>query len=364
MLMKQMGWVLGIIGFLCCVSACVHHAPVIDCKTPAWYSETGGGGGIKTGVGEGESLDAASASAMSDISTQISTWILTESQSLAVRNGSVSESSFRNKVELESKHRLNNAKRLKMEQCGSRYYVKYAVDLRSPAVMMAEALKSEYFGKTIRFTGSSAIIGSPFADAVKRFMAQTVESSNESEAQVPLDLTFTDGIWCVHAGHISIPVFDVADAVNLGVYVKGDIQFGICDRNGVARSTLLKAGDEFCFSVSGSHGFLSIFNLYADGRVNLVATNCPVSKGRMIYPDPAKDHYVLEASTISPNFSSVDTYIVVICPSIKDMSIFSTLPENGKAISGEDSFSAHILARWLDGMQQKQVAMLKTRTEP
>jgi hypothetical protein len=358
---------IGVLVIICLTfmgTACDKHVPVADCKPPAWFFEHSDHDGIKTGVGEGATLEEAAASAMSEISAQISTWVSSRTMTLAERNGSASESRFKHQVKLESMHRLKNAKRLNMAVCGSRYYVKYSVDLRPPALVMSDALVSEYPGEKILFTGSPALTSSSFAEAVMQITShQKSDSSKRLETRIPLSLTFTDGIWCVHAGRVSLPVSDVTELVNVGVYVTESVRLGLCDRAGVGRSLLLKTGDEVFFSLSGGSGFFSIFNVYADGRVSVIAANQPMTEAGKIYPDPS-GRQVLQASTLEPGSSSVDIYLLVVSPSMQEMSSFSALKEDGRTVSGDDSFSTHVLARWLDGLQQKQVAMLKTRTEP
>ncbi|MFA6011632.1 MAG: hypothetical protein WC799_16710 [Desulfobacteraceae bacterium] len=358
---------IGVLGIICLTflgTACEKHAPVADCNPPAWFFESGDRDGFKTGVGEGENLEESAAAAMSEISAQISTWVSSRSMTLAERSGSTSESRFKHQVKLESQHRLKNAKRLNMAVCGKRYYVQYSVDLRPPELVMADALASEYPGEKIFFTGSPALTSSSFAETVMQISShQKLDSSKRPETRIPLSLTFTDGIWCVHAGRVSLPVSDVSELVNVGVYVTESVKLGLCDRTGAPCSLLMKTGDEVFFSISGGAGFFSIFNTYADGRVSVIAANQPMAEGGIIYPDPS-GRQVLQASTIEPGSASVDIYLLVVSPSRLDMTSFSALKEDGRTVSGDDSFSTHVLARWLDGLQKKQVAMLKTRTEP
>jgi hypothetical protein len=345
-------------------TGCEKRIPVADCHPPAWFFESGDRDGFKTGVGEGENLEEASAAAMAEISAQISTWVSSRSMTLAERSGSSSESRFTHQVNLESQYRLNNAKRLNMAVCGKRYYVKYAVDLRPPTLVMADALVSEYPGEKIRFTGSPALTGSSFAETVTLIMAcQEPDRSNRPDTRIPLSLSFMDGIWCVHAGRVSLPVSDVTELVNVGVYVTDTVRLGLCDRAGAPGSLLMKTGDEVFFSISGGSGFFSIFNAYADGRVSVIAANQPMEEGGGIYPDPS-GRRVLQASTIEPGSASVDIYLLVVSPTMLDMSSFSALKEDGRTVSGDGSFSTHVFARWLDGLSQKHVDMLKTRTEP
>lgn len=127
--------------------------------------------------------------------------------------------------------------------------------------------------------------------------------------------------------------------------------------------SFISRGDEVFFLLSGGAGFFSIFNIYADGRVSVIAANQPMAEAGKIDPDPS-GRQVLQASTLEPGSSSVDIYLLVVSPSMQEMSSFSALKEDGRTVTGDDSFSTHVLARWLDGLQQKQVAMLKTRTGP
>ena len=361
---NQLKWVLSLICLMVFAGACDKHASISDCKPPAWFFENGGHDGIRTGVGEGSSLDEATASAMSEMAGQISTWVSSRSLFLAERSGSASESSFKHQVKLESMHRMKNAKRMNMALCGARYYVKYAVDLRPPALVMADALSSEYPGQNILFIGSPAITDSSFAETVEQIISrQNAGRSTAPEATIPLGLTFADGLWSVHAGRISLPVSDVSELVNLGVYVTEDIKLSLCHRSGESRPLLLRTGDQVFFSVPGGTGFYSIFNIYADGRVSVIAANQALTPEKTIYPDPS-GRYVLQASTITPQAPSVDIYLLVLSPTMQDMSAFSALHEDGRTVSGDDSFSTHVLAGWLDSLQKKQVAMLKTRTEP
>lgn len=352
------------IGLMFFVSACVKHEPETRCEPPSWFLESTRNDGIKTGVGEGASPEEASTAAMSEIGSQISAWVNSRTEILAERNSSVSESRFHHQVELESKHRLKNAKRLNMAFCGNRYYVKYAVDLRPQAVVMADALLAEYKGETIQLTGSPALTGSSFAQDVKQSMGfRNEEVSKGVVRTIPLHLTFADGIWWVNAGLISLPVSDVSEVVNLNVYATQDVQLDICDRSGTSRPTHVKTGDEVFFSVPGGVGFFTIFNIYADGRVSVIAANQPGKKDRVIFPDPS-GKCVLSASTLTPGNPSVDIYLLLLSPTIQDISAFAALHDDGRTVAGDESFSTHVLAKFLDSIGKKQVAILKTRTEP
>jgi hypothetical protein len=357
---KYMKGLLGLATLILFATACAENKLETRCEPPVWFFETGTNNGIRTGVGEGANLDAATAAAMSEIGSQISTWVNSRTLALAERNGLSSESRFHHQVELESRHRLKNVRRLNMAVCGNRYYVKYAVDLRPSSAVMAETLADGYPGKNIRFTGSPALTRSSFAEALALYHADT---PGYEDIKIPLELTFSEGIWWVCAGRVSIPVSDVSELVNLNVYATEGVDFGLCARNGMTRSTLLKTGDEVFFSIPEGEGVYSLFNVYQDGRVSVIAANQPLKKDKTLFPDPS-GRCVLQASTLFPHAPSVDTYLLVLCPVPQDMSDFAALHEDGRPVAGDESFSAHILARWLDNIARKKVAILKTRTEP
>lgn len=361
--MKRVGCVLVTLVLTVWAFGCRTAATPKPCGAPAWFSQTEDDGGLWTGVGEGASLEGARTAALEEISARMGTWVNSQSKGIAERNGTDSVSCFKHQVELESKHRLDNARRLNMERCADRYFVRYAVDMRPPSAVMAESLMDEFPGKKVMFSGSPALTRSFFAADVSRIVSGGA-TEKDSVISVPLSLTCKDGVFFVHGGRLSLPVYDVGAVVDLSVYVTDSVKFNVCERNGAVRSTTFKVGDTFVFSVEGTTGYLTLFNLYPDGRVSLVVANREIKRDKILFPDPSKDGQVLEASTVTPGSPSVDAYLAVICPSAPDVSDFAVLSADGTAVSGDQSFSARVLVDWLDSVTVKEVALLRTRTEP
>jgi hypothetical protein len=128
----------------------------------------------------------------------------------------------------------------------------------------------------------------------------------------------------------------------------------------------MKSGQEFIFSVeSPQDGYLSIFNIYPDGRVAIIKGNLALNANKKtIYPHPIEDGIVLQAATIDPEIPGMDIYIAIETKERQNLLEFSQLSNEGNFVSGETTFSAATFSRWFDNLKTKQAAVLKTRTEP
>ena len=332
-------------------------------KAPAWFGQPSESSDILFGYGQGENLSAAKNRALQGLSQQRSVWVDSTVETRTEREGGTTERYFKQRARLRSKQRLDNAQRGKTAQRGDRYFVRWRLDLRPPASVLADRLIQQWDRppSQINWEGSVGILQSPLAKRLK----QKIKRGGGPARTVRLVLSRQEEKWAIQANGVQTTLPDILNAVTLAPYETQNLALRLLDARGRAAGKRLTAGQDFYFQIQGSTEgyYCSLFNLYPDGRVSLIFRNQPATKTTWAFPDPEGER-ILSAATGSPDKVALDRYMAACTPSTQHLLQFRRIEAEKGLVKGEWAHAAHKLLDWLEAQKKGQVAVQQILTVP
>ncbi len=339
---------------------------------PRWYSVVSPADPQRPqGQGRGETLAAAKLAALKDLAEGIRVVVATETVAIRTVEQDRLIHRLSETTRVRTDETLAGLRLTRSEQGGDGYfYVRYEIDLRPLEVMMAGQLAAAWDHKLparIVWTGSKGL-------ANGRFLAALAQRLSEPRAKSPTRSIAVDlkpggyGAWVLtidgrHDWRLS--QVDWSRLIDWGQYADGRLSLALLPRTADRGQNRLQAGDVFALRLSGQprHGHYTLFNLYADGRVAILAENCPLRGGVAIYPDDCQMGVELVAATIAPATPTTDLYLAVSADQRMDSHRFIRAGE--QVLATEQGRQAHELFAWLDeGVATAAIAVLSVSTAP
>ena len=334
-----------------CVTSCLGcgHRSVSRVQAsesrPTWYAVSKTHANVIDGFGQGETVAQASARALRDISGQISVRVdgATGLYQVAV-NGRLVQDTVLDRTLVQTGELLRHAVRLRSEWRGDTVFVQHRVDVRSLAARMAEVLLHRWGGRRprrIKWRGSLALTRGHFATQLAN---RLVSDTSRNVRVVTISLQRRSGAYCIVVDGVDLPL----DNLKIGSLVaftsrgtEGAATLNpVSAKSGEIRHRFID-GDQLHFQIECLRpGFLTLLNVYQDGRVSLVFGN---QRPREVRRVPASGDFT---TTILENGgASTDVYVLLVSDSKLDLGRFAGVREDAKLVQGEDKFQlAELLA--------------------
>lgn len=316
------------------------------------------------GYGEGESLRSAKLSALQDIAERINVSVTGTTQTRTSLESGEAERAFVEEVSARSSVNLSDATQV----CAQRraedglWFAVFEADTRNPVQQFGVRLANVTGNVSdISLTGSPYFLKSEVADQLRSVIQGLAR--RDGIAAIDLRLERQHGGWYLAAmgeqvrlrpGQV-LDVFHIDNSPRLLLSLS---------RHGQADDDLaqLIAGEEFALSLHASEaGYVSVFNIYGDGRVANMALNQPIKAGEPIsLPD---EGMVFQAALLEEDVAADDIYIAMhTTQPIRETQI-QQLRENAGLVSGENSYSLHTLLRIFEQVNP-DLASLRVTTLP
>jgi len=322
---------------------------------------------IMTGYGSGKSLDEANVSAMEQLARSISSTVTASTRARRSMNNEVVSSSFFQTADIRSKVNLKNA----MMTCIDRndpagtLHVLVEVDVRSPETQIAEALRKKYPDSvSLKFTGNRYITSSQALSKVKHGLP--IPRARSRQIEIPVSLYRQSATWYVQVGDAVYALNEgqLWNFVNLEMFAlpKGDGFSADAYRGDNWRRDIsnLNAGDYFRLRLNtASPGYVTVFNLYDDGRVALLEKNLQIS-GELMLPQSG----VYQTATLDENEATTDRYLAICMKDPVDMLFTQKLTRDAGVVAGEGSFQLDYLLENLSTLKDAEIMSLSIRTLP
>lgn len=282
-------------------------ASMLAFAAPSWYMNTAVKPYELIGYGEGDSAESAAGRAKEDIASQLKTKIdSTVSQSTKVKNGKVdSESAQKLKVTTEAM--LSGVEKIKEEREGGTYYAAYKYDVRPFEVRFAaRATKAVCQGKS----------GSTTLEYTKLFKAITEELG----CQPRIKLVRQNGVYTISSQEVALAANTEIERMFFGrqspsLSINSSKQQ---PRSGESISLTLK---------SQKDGYVSLFDVYDDGKVTVVTANAKIRKMQPLkIPDETNKELELVMSD-NDGKNSTDMFVAVFGESELDLGGFERMEE-------------------------------------
>lgn len=313
------------------------------------------------GYGQGANFAAAKLAALKDISERINVRIQSEtSTQLQQNNGEVSRA-FSSTATLSSDLEVDNATQVCADNKdpSGNWHLVFELDTRPPVHRLGQSLAAalQWPGK-VAFSGSERLTRSRLVAELGAAMIGP--QSRGAPVTVPLALKRQHGGWYLIAAQEQIRLrnqdlmsalhFPSSPEVLLNILGDQDVSTGLAQ---------LVEGEQFSLRVdSADGGYLSLFNVYADGRVSLLSINARKIAGEpLTFPEAG---YTFEAGLLRPGQPTRDVYLAVLTRQPLSDTTVHQLREGRGLVVGEDSYQLDNLFRVLDRADARTASLLVT----
>lgn len=293
------------------------------------------------GYGEGLTLDEAKINAKSDIAKSIRTHIDSSfTTHTSVNNAEVNHNA-QSSVRETSNLTITDAQLKKSEQKNGRFYV---------------ALRYENLPLTTKLAkrGGQSLCGKPNA-----YLAQTpmvLKLSSDLNCSVAVEITRENNGWYLGRG-------EYRNSVNNADFRALMIETSTGTLRVRSNHTLVTEDEVYALNIEGlpESGYLSLFDVYDDGRVVLMENNINLarqSKNGLMYPDEIRQDFQLSGGVSEAGIDALDLYVVLV--SSQPLKLSSFIPMGQKIEKGESAFAVD---RLLELMQNNSFATTVVTTK-
>lgn len=316
------------------------------------------------GFGEGETFRAAKLSALQDIAERINVSITGSTQTRTSLESGEAERAFVEEVSAQSSVNLSDAE----EACAGqrpedgRWFAVFEADTRNPIQRFGVSL-AKVIGHVsdVTLTGNRYFLESEVADQLRSVLHG--QARREGVAAIDLRLERQHGGWYLAAMGEQVRLRP-GQALNVFHINSSPRILLSLSRHGQADDDLaqLVAGEEFNLTLhSSENGYVSVFNIYGDGRVANMALNREVQGGEpLTLPD---EGMVFNAALLEKGKAAEDVYIAMHTKQPFRETQIQQLRENAGLVSGENSYSLHTLLRTFEQVEP-DLASLRVTTLP
>ena len=313
---------------------------------PLWFNQISHQDGIIIGYGSGADAEESRQQAYSAITQQIEVDVSSQTAYVRQSDNDKLTTKTREVTQLKSSRTLKNVQTLHQEQVGDQHYVALQYDQRPLEHILSVKLSA--LGQAPTFSGSPVLTHSRLISALDQGGANVT---------LPVSLQRKEGQWQLVIDNIIQPIDDLEPVTHWAFNKNPGFNLELLNRT----ESRLKIGEEFHLSIEIPVGidYLTLFNVYSDGRVVALLDSQPVSAAKLVYP---KSPYLLEASSITPHQSDRDLYLAVGSDSKIDTTLFrksSDRPETGEASYNLDKF-----INWLDAQSIRSISPLYVEIYP
>lgn len=339
-------------------------------EPPQWFTELSSGDYIITGAGSGQSFAEARSFAFSELSGQISSLVEEEIDIIRKKNKSTVASFAEQQISLSSKNQITGAKLYRKETVNGIYYAAYKLDLRPPYIVLAEKIKKTFeknnseIPYNIKFNSSPVINSSYTAQQLKKIFKGF---GGKGEKELDLSLERRTGSWFLRAGTDFVIIPEIFMVTDFSAVESKGFEISVVNNKGdIVFDNRLKKGDLFRLRIDAKDnikGFVSLFNLYSDGRTALLCENIKIDKKNLTYPDPEKSSSVFEAGLIKNGHAVLDYYIAVYSDKPLNLIEFKKITK-ASFVKGKKSYAAHRLISFLQNSKVRYVSSAAVQTVP
>lgn len=351
---------------------------------PDWYAEPyypARGERILKGYGQGATAAAARMDALGDIGRQLGVTVRSVTEDVSMEwveaQERVIQEAYHQKTRSEATHHLKDWDVLRSERHAGHHFAQVRLDRRPAAVVAAGRLSRRLPAGTggVEWAGPDALTRGALVRDMER--ALRWDGTADRRIRVHLSLVRLDERWhlrVVPEGgdgfHVPLDEPDFhsvfawsrldGDALGLSLLPLGEAR-------GYNR---LRHGDPFVFEArvpDVDAGYLTVFNVYEDGRVSVLEENAPAAE-MVDIPETAIQERggAFVAQTLVGGAPTQDLYVAVLSMEVLATSEFQRMLENLPPVSGESAYRVHELVQWLARHQDaiQGVDVLSVHVQP
>ncbi len=286
------------------------------------------------GYGDGATFDEAKSNAKSDIAKTIRSHINSSFTTQTTVGDSTLHHNAQSIVNETSNLIITDTKLKKSEQSNGRFYVALGYENLSLAVKLAKR-------------GGHSLCG-----VSNTYLAQTptvLKLSQELNCSVSVDIIRENDGWYLGRGEHRL-------SMNNGDVRELMIETSLGALRLKSNRTLVNEDEAYTLHLDGfpTLGYLSLFDVYDDGRVVLMESNINLTllrKKTLLYPDDIRRDFQLNGGVLEAGQDALDMYVVLI--SNQPLKLSSFIPMGQEVEKGESAFAMN---RLLDLMNHHSFA--------
>jgi len=293
----------------------------LSADAPAWFGLLQSGAEYEIiGYGEGLTLNEAKTNAKSDIAKTIRSHIDSSfSAQTSVSNLTVNHNA-QSTISETSNLTIADAQLKKSEQNNGRFYVALRYENLPLSTKLAKRGGESLCGKSTIYLSQTASV---------------LALSRELNCSVSVDITRENDGWYLGRGEHRT-LMSNADFRELMIETStGALRLK-------SNRSMVSEDEAYTLDFDGlpTSGYLSLFDVYDDGRVVLMESNINLShhsKKRVLYPDDIRSDFQLGGGVSEAGHDALDLYVMLI--SSEPLKLSSFIPMGQKVEKGERAFA-------------------------
>ncbi len=317
-------------------------------KEPQWYNALPSTDGILIGYGQGKSQVEARQMAFSAIAQQFEVQIESEMAMVKQFGEDQLKTSAREVTQIKVNQDLKNVSTLRESHSGDAYYVALQVDERPIKLVIEGKLRDKGY-RNPAFNGPEVISKSPLLTSLQ---------SGSQENMLDVSLQRSSEQWQIAIADVLQPVTDLSEVLNWNHTPAKSLHLSVIDK----QENRIQAGQTFRLKLEMpelDQGYLSLFNIYSDGRLTIALDNQPISEAAMTFPD----HPLwLKASPLIPGQPDRDTYLAIVTEQNVDTTQFRKTGD--QVVKGEEAYVLHKFINWLETQPILEMSALNIEIYP
>ena len=317
------------------------------------------------GYGKGGSVNQAKQQALYDIANQIEVNVSGESLSQSNKLNNSVNTKFSNKIKTRANALLSSVEIAcsDINDPSGQYHFALRYDQRDLADILTDKLIESFWqGKPnkIIWQGPSLVVQS---DLIQHLNSQLVDLESAQPLTIQIKLFRKDNAWYLALNDVIklIKDSDIAQILNWHKFTKTNNFVSLENEFGESISSHMQAGDEFRFVVNTEHsGYLSVFDVYEDGRVTKIRDNMPFNNS-LTLPEHKGS---FSAGLLTENQSTRDQYIFIVTAEQLDTRAFRQLMVEEDNTQDQKNYHLSKFLFWLDKQQIVTSTALQVDTVP
>jgi hypothetical protein len=317
------------------------------------------------GYGSGKTVSEAKQQALYDIANQIEVDVSGESTSKSKKINNTVNTEFSQKVKTRATALLSSVEIAcsDINDPSGQYHFTLRYDQRDLVDILADKLIESFWqGKPakINWQGPALIVQSDF---IKQINRQLIDKKSSQQLSIQIKLFRKDNAWYLALNQVTTRIKEkhFAQLLNWNALTTANIAIDLHNEFGKTISTHMQEGNEFRFLVKAKHsGYLSVFDIYEDGRVTKIRDNMPIDK-ILTLPEHQGS---FSAGLLVPNQSTRDQYVFLISKEKIDTAAFRQLMVEEDSTQDQKNYTLSLFLYWLDQQAILASATLQIETVP
>lgn len=326
---------------------------------------------IKMGYGSGASLPSAKQAALYDIANQIVVNVQGQAVRKSYKKSAQVETQFTQKITTQAESILSSVEVACSDPNDPSGHIHIALryDQRPLVDIFASRLKAQQWqaAAKIEWQGPSIITQSHFIHNIeKRLITTNVNNSIEAKPQQMLVQLFRKNQqWHLAINNTILPLEKqhYQDLLNWQYLPRGSSSVQLHNEKGRKISTHLRDGDDFWLVFNtNKQGYLSIFNIYEDGRVVKMRENIHATETERVKLPEHQGSF--SAGLITEGQSTTDQYLFILTQQPINGLAFAQLGLDVNPSQADNNFHLNLFLGWLDQQELISSNMLEMTISP